>query len=342
MYKPRSMMVTGAAGFIGSHFVRMMSKRYPDLCIISYDKLTYAGNINNLQGVESNHHFFVHGDILDKEKVLSCLREYNIDTIVHFAAESHVDNSIEGPAVFFETNVMGTLSLLEASRSFWLDEKKWDLKHCRFHHVSTDEVYGSLTKDAPAFTETTPYSPNSPYAASKAGSDHAVRSYITTYKLPATLSNCSNNYGPNQHDEKLIPVVVRSCLDNKSIPVYGDGSNIRDWLYVEDHCDAIDLILQRGRLGETYNIGGDNEIDNMTLVNSICEVMDVKYPKNAPHQQLITMVQDRKGHDWRYAIDSLKLKKELSWAPSAEFKLKLEKTVDFFCLKQVETATLVK
>lgn len=326
----KNMLVTGSAGFIGSCFVRLMLLRYPELKIISLDKLTYAGNLKNLENLpNAEYHTFIQGDILDACLIANILGKYNIDTIVHFAAESHVDNSIKGPQQFVETNVLGTFHLLEQARLYWQDEKKWDKAQCRFHHISTDEVYGSLNPMDPAFTEHTPYAPNSPYSASKAGSDHLVRAYFHTYNLPVTISNCSNNYGPNQHAEKLIPVVIRACLEQKSIPVYGDGKNIRDWLYVDDHCDAIDLILQKGVVGETYNIGGHNEVDNLTLVKMICDIMDNLAPQYAPHAKLLKFVTDRKGHDRRYAINNEKIVK-LGWKNAHDFTTALEKTVKNF------------
>lgn len=331
MFRPKNILVTGAAGFIGCNFVRYMLSRYPDIKIISFDKLTYAGNIENLSDVLHlpNHHF-VKGDICDQALVLKTLREFEVDTIVHFAAESHVDNSIAGPEVFVTTNVLGTFHLLEAARRYWQAEKGWGEHKCRFHHISTDEVYGTLTKEESAFTEETKYAPNSPYSASKAGSDHLVRAYYHTYKLPVTTSNCSNNYGPYQHPEKLIPTVIRCCIEQKPIPVYGDGSNIRDWLYVEDHVAAIDLILRKGKVSEVYNIGGENEVDNLTLVKRICQLMDEVKPELAPHESLITFVEDRKGHDWRYAIDASKVKEELSWEPSQKFTDMLKQTLNFY------------
>ena len=331
MYRFKNILVTGAAGFIGSNFVRMLSKRFIDITVISYDKLTYAGNLENLGDLthDKNHHF-IQGDIADKNKVASILREYHIDTIVHFAAESHVDNSINDPEIFFNTNVMGTLALLEQARRYWLDKRELNENQCRFHHISTDEVYGTLAKDAPQFTESTAYAPNSPYSASKAGSDHMVRCYYHSYKLPMTLSNCSNNYGPYQHLEKLIPVVINSCIQQQPIPVYGDGSNIRDWLYVEDHCQAIACILQNGQVGETYNIGGNNEISNLALVKTICRLMDSYRPQNAPHNKLISFVEDRQGHDWRYGIDNAKIQNTLGWQPTQDFDSMLRKTIEFY------------
>lgn len=319
---PKKMLVTGAAGFIGSNFVIAMAARYPDLTIISFDKLTYAGNLDNLKALAQNpQHHFVKGDILDRALVDKTLRDYDIDTLVHFAAESHVDNSIKDPGAFVQTNIVGTYTLLEAARIFWLQEKKWDDTHCRFHHISTDEVYGTLGKNDPAFTETTAYAPNSPYSASKAGSDHIARAYFHTFDLPVTMSNCSNNYGPKQHPEKFIPTVIRSCLEEQPIPIYGNGSNIRDWLYVGDHCDAVDLIIRNGNIGETYNIGGNNELDNLSLAKIIAEVFDtIKPRKEGRYQELLTFVKDRPGHDWRYAIDATKIENTLDWRPSQDFK----------------------
>lgn len=315
------MLVTGSAGFIGSCFVRLMLKRYPKLNIFSLDKLTYAGNLKNLEDLSnSDHHHFFKGDILDITLVTDILKKYNIDTIVHFAAESHVDNSIVNPKLFVETNVTGTFNLLECARQFWLNEKKWDEYQCRFHHISTDEVYGSLNLNEPAFTETTPYAPNSPYSASKAASDHLVRAYFHTYGLPITISNCSNNYGPNQHSEKFIPTIIRSCIERKPIPIYGNGLNIRDWLHVEDHCDAINMILQKGKVGECYNIGGNNELTNIEVVKIICKIMDNHVPKNSPYEKLITYVKDRQGHDKRYAINNNKIIDQLGWRPQKDLK----------------------
>lgn len=331
LFSPKNVLVTGAAGFIGSHFVKKVLRTHDNIKVISLDKLTYAGSLTNLSEVMTDpRHSFVRGDICDQNLVGLVLREHCIDTIVHFAAESHVDNSIEGPGIFFETNVLGTQILLEAAKHYWFVEKRWDGEKCRFHHISTDEVYGSLSADDLAFTEKSRYEPNSPYSASKAGSDHVVRAYSHTYNVPVTVSNCSNNYGPNQHPEKLIPTVIRCCLEQQTIPIYGDGSNIRDWLYVEDHCAAIERILWQGSIGEVYNIGGDHEVSNLTLAESICHIMDSLYPTQAPHARLISFVEDRLGHDWRYAIDSTKIKKELKWLPSEDHQSFLLKTVKFY------------
>lgn len=330
-FKPKKILVTGSAGFIGCNFVRYMLAKYSDINIISLDKLTYAGNKENLANLpDESRHVFVKGDICDRALVDRLLREYTIDTIVHFAAESHVDRSIEGPAAFIETNIVGTFTLLDAARKYWLDEKDFDQTQCRFHHVSTDEVYGELGPNDPPFSETTPYAPSSPYSASKASSDHLARAYLRTYRLPVTISNCSNNYGPYQHPEKLIPTVIRSCIQQKPIPVYGNGSNIRDWLYVEDHCSAIDTILVKGKVGETYNVGGNCEKDNLTLVKALCTIMDQKQPQHGPHEKLITFVEDRKGHDWRYAIDNAKITGSLGWQPQYGFTHGLLATVEYY------------
>ncbi|MDH5218655.1 MAG: dTDP-glucose 4,6-dehydratase, partial [Gammaproteobacteria bacterium] len=258
-FKPKNILVTGGAGFIGSNHVRWLLNNDSDAKVVNLDAMTYAGSMENLHDLPTGRHIFVKGDICDRSLIDKLLREHEIDTFIHFAAESHVDRSISGPAAFVQTNVVGTFTLLEAARMYWLEEKKWSSDQCRFHHISTDEVYGTLEANDPAFTETNPYYPNSPYSASKAGSDHLVRAYFHTYGLSVTTSNCSNNYGPYQHPEKFIPTVIRSCLAEKNIPVYGDGTNIRDWLYVEDHCSAVDRIIRQGQLGEVYNIGGCNE-----------------------------------------------------------------------------------
>jgi dTDP-glucose 4,6-dehydratase len=332
VFTPKKMLVTGAAGFIGSNFVIAMLARYPELEIISFDKLTYAGNLDNLKEVAKNpQHHFIKGDILDRALVEQTLREYEIDTIVHFAAESHVDNSIKDPGAFVQTNVVGTYTLLEAARIFWLHEQKWDAQYCRFHHISTDEVYGTLGKHDPAFTEETAYAPNSPYSASKAGSDHLARAYFHTYGLPVTMSNCSNNYGPRQHPEKFIPTVIRSCLNEKPIPIYGDGTNIRDWLYVEDHCDAVDVILRKGKVGETYNVGGNNELDNLTLAKKLCVLLDEIKPRaKGKYADLLSFVKDRPGHDWRYAIDNSKIENDLEWQPKTPVADAFSNTIKWF------------
>lgn len=338
------MLVTGGAGFIGCNFVRHMLESDANVRVVNLDKLTYAGSPDNLKGLpdkvngearegalgHESRHTFVQGDICDRALIDRLLREHEIDTIVHFAAESHVDNSIAGPEIFVKTNVLGTFTLLDAARNYWQREKGWDAKHCRFHHISTDEVYGTLNADDPAFSETTPYAPNSPYSASKAGSDHLVRAWFHTYGLPVTTTNCSNNYGPYQHGEKFIPTVIRSCAEQKPIPVYGDGSNIRDWLYVGDHCSGIDAVIRKGRLGECYNIGGINEWKNIDICRLICILMDEQIPGHAPHEKLISFVTDRPGHDWRYAIDAGKMTNELGWNPVETFESGIRKTVKWY------------
>jgi len=330
-YRPQRMLVTGGAGFIGSNFIRHMLTHDADVHIVNLDKLTYAGSLDHLKHLpEAHRHTFVEGDICDGDLVARLLREHEVDTIVHFAAESHVDNSISGPAVFIETNVTGTFTLLEAARRYWLEEQGWEAKDCRFHHISTDEVYGTLGADDPAFSETTAYAPNSPYSASKAGSDHLARAWFHTYGLPVTITNCSNNYGPYQHGEKLIPTVIRSCAEGRAIPVYGNGSNIRDWLYVGDHCRGVDAVLRNGPPGSVYNIGGDNEWSNIDVVRLICRVMDESIPQGAPHERLISFVQDRPGHDWRYAIDAGKMWHDLCWKPLESFESGIRKTVAWY------------
>jgi dTDP-glucose 4,6-dehydratase len=299
--------------------------------VVNLDALTYAGNMDNLASLEDNpRHVFVHGSILDGPLVAKLLATHTPDALVHFAAESHVDRSIVGPAAFVETNVNGTFTLLEAALKHWRSLGKAGQEAFRFLHVSTDEVYGSLGPNDPAFHEETPYQPNSPYSASKAGSDHLVRAYFHTYGLPVLTTNCSNNYGPYQFPEKLIPLMIHNALNGKALPVYGDGQNVRDWLYVTDHCDAILTVLDQGRLGETYNVGGLNEQKNLDVVNVLCAILDELHPLGAPHNQLITYVKDRAGHDRRYAIDCRKLQGELGWAPKESFKTGIRKTVEWY------------
>jgi dTDP-glucose 4,6-dehydratase len=327
--EPKVLLVTGGAGFIGSNFVLEAVRRGHR--IVNLDALTYAGNIDNLTSLRDNPaHTFVHGSILDGPLVAGLLSEHRPDAVVHFAAESHVDRSILGPAAFVETNIIGTFTLLEAAlkhvRSLPEDERG----NFRFLHVSTDEVYGSLTPDEAAFHEETPYRPNSPYSASKAASDHLVRAYFHTYGLPVLTTNCSNNYGPYQFPEKLIPLMIHNALNGKALPVYGDGQNVRDWLYVTDHCDAILSVLEKGRLGETYNVGGLNEQKNLDVVKTLCTILDELHPEGAPHDKLITYVKDRPGHDRRYAIDCAKLQGELGWSPRESFKTGIRKTVEWY------------
>ncbi|HET7306602.1 MAG TPA: dTDP-glucose 4,6-dehydratase [Gammaproteobacteria bacterium] len=327
----RRLLVTGGAGFIGSNFVHHWLAKYPKDRVVVLDALTYAGNIENLAPARDNKNFrFIHGNICDEPLVDRIMAEEAIDTVVHFAAESHVDRSIDGPDPFIETNVVGTHVLLKAAKRAWIDGKH--AGPCRFHHVSTDEVYGTLGFDDPPFTEQTPYSPNSPYSASKAASDHLVRAYHSTYGLPVTISNCSNNYGPYQHPEKLIPLMLSHGMQGKPLPVYGKGANIRDWLYVEDHCTAIDAILQNGRVGETYNIGGNCEMQNLELVKQLCGLLDELWPDSphAPHHELITFVTDRLGHDLRYAIDGSKIRRELGWEPAETLPSGLRRTARFY------------
>lgn len=330
-YQPRSMLVTGGAGFIGANFVRHVLEHEPTINIINLDKLTYAGSLVNLENLpNAERHHFIQGDITDAKLVRHILQHHHIDTIVHFAAESHVDRSIASPGDFVETNVTGTFVLLEAARHHWFTTEERDPATCRFHHISTDEVFGSLHPTDPAFTELTPYSPRSPYSASKAASDHLVNAYFHTYGLPITMSNCSNNYGPYQHDEKFIPTVIRACLNNRPIPIYGNGTNIRDWLYVEDHCKGIMAILKNGNVGESYNIGGNNEWENLTLARHICAQMDKLKPAATSYASLLQFVTDRPGHDFRYAIDATKSKRELEWSPQETLETGLVKTIQFY------------
>jgi dTDP-glucose 4,6-dehydratase len=320
-------LVTGGAGFIGSNFV--VEAVRSGHRVLNLDALTYAGNLENLVAVsDSDSHTFVQGSILDAELVGTLLRTHNPDAIIHFAAETHVDRSILGPDAFIQTNVNGTFALLDTALKYWRDLA--DQSSFRFIHISTDEVYGSLASDDPACHEETPYRPNSPYSASKAASDHLVRAYFHTYGLPVLTTNCSNNYGPYQFPEKLIPLMIHNAIEGKPLPVYGDGQNVRDWLYVTDHCDAILSVFEKGRLGETYNIGGLNEQKNIDVVHTLCEILDELHPIGAPHNQLITYVQDRPGHDRRYAIDCGKIQRELGWAPKESFRTGIRKTVQWY------------
>ncbi len=328
---PRKILITGGAGFIGSNFVHHWCEKYPGDRVVVLDALTYAGNRNNLATLEGKANLrFVQGDICDRPLIDRLLQEEGIDIIAHFAAESHVDRSILGPDAFVRTNVNGTFTLLEAFRQYW--NEKGQPSDFRFHHVSTDEVYGSLGPNDPAFSETTPYAPNSPYSASKAGSDHLVRAYHHTYGLPTLITNCSNNYGPYHFPEKLIPLMCINILMGKPLPVYGDGQNVRDWLYVGDHCSALDAVIHRGTPGETYNIGGNNEVKNIDLVHQLCTLMDELAPDLPvrPSSNLITFVKDRPGHDRRYAINATKLKTEIGWTPAETVESGLRKTVAWY------------
>jgi dTDP-glucose 4,6-dehydratase len=324
------MLVTGGAGFIGANFVEHVLRTDTEAHVTTLDALTYAGSLDNLAAViEDPRHDFVKGDITDRELVDEIIRERPIDTIVHFAAESHVDRSIAGPAAFIETNLVGTFTLLEAARDAWIGNAVSG--EVRFHHVSTDEVFGSLGETDPPFTETTSYSPRSPYSASKAGSDHLVNAYHHTFGLPVTMTNCSNNYGPYQHAEKFIPTVIRSALAEKPIPIYGAGLNIRDWLYVADHCEAIDTVLRRGRNGATYLIGGRSERRNIDIAREICGILDERRPRaSGKYADLLTSVTDRLGHDFRYAIDCSLIEKELGWKQRETFATGIQKTVDWY------------
>lgn len=331
----KAILITGGAGFIGSNFVPYFCEKYPEYKVINLDKLTYAGNLDNVKECEGMANYtFVQGDICDEALIERLFVENDIRGVIHFAAESHVDNSIKGPRAFVNTNIIGTFNLLEAARKQWMDapnKVKPGYEDCRFHHISTDEVYGTLGDDG-MFKETTPYAPNSPYSASKASSDFLVRAYHHTYGMNVTTSNCSNNYGPKQHHEKLIPHIIGKALAEQPLPIYGQGLNIRDWLYVLDHCKAIDLIYHTGKTGETYNVGGRNERNNITIVKTICALLDERKPRanGKKYEELITFVQDRAGHDFRYAIDATKLETELGWKADENFDTGIVKTVEWY------------
>ncbi|EMY60918.1 dTDP-glucose 4,6-dehydratase [Leptospira terpstrae] len=334
----KTILVTGSAGFIGSNFVPYFLETYKDVNIVSLDKLTYAGNLNNLSEINDNsRHKFIQGDICDPKILELLFSEYSFDAVIHFAAESHVDNSIHNPKIFLETNIIGTFQLLQKAYTEWFDSPfqiKDNFKHAKFIHISTDEVFGSLGEDG-YFTELSPYQPNSPYSASKASSDHLVRSYFHTYGLPVMITNCSNNYGPKQHDEKLIPTIIRNALSEKNIPIYGTGSNVRDWLFVLDHAKGIDKVFHSGKVGETYNIGGNNELTNNEVVAIVCNHLDQLNPRKngKSYSELISYVSDRPGHDKRYAIDATKMKKELGWTPSETFSTGILKTIQWYISK---------
>jgi len=331
-----SILVTGCAGFIGSNFVPYFLEKYPEYFIVNLDLLTYAGSLENLDECENNPRYkFIKGDICNRELVEFIFTEYDIQGVIHFAAESHVDNSIKNPGVFIETNVNGTFTLLDVAYKHWMAKPftyKDGYSGCRFHHISTDEVYGTLN-ETDLFTEETPYAPNSPYSASKASSDMIVRSYQETYGMNTGITNCSNNYGPKQHDEKLIPTIIRKALAGENIPIYGDGKNIRDWLYVLDHCKGIDLVYHTGKEANVYNIGGRNERTNLQIVDAICTILDEKVPQDRSYKELITFVEDRAGHDRRYAIDATKLENELGWKADEDFDSGIVKTIEWYLQK---------
>ena len=329
----RNILITGGAGFIGSNYVNYKSPGNRDK-IVNLDKLTYAADSKNIDVKENEEYHFIEGDICDTILLSEIFEKYKIDTVIHFAAESHVDNSISGPKVFIDTNILGTFNLLQQAYNSWMEAPnkfKLGFENSRFIHISTDEVYGTLGETG-LFTEETPYAPNSPYSASKASSDFLVRSYFHTYGLPVITTNCSNNYGPHQHDEKLIPTIIRKALAKQPIPIYGDGTNIRDWLFVTDHCKGIDLVLEKGKLGETYNIGGRNERQNIYIAETICNILDRKHPSKdgQSYTELITYVTDRPGHDYRYAIDASKIEQELGWKAEENFESGIEKTIDWY------------
>ena len=331
----KTILITGGAGFIGSNFVPYFTKKYPDYHVINLDKLTYAGNLDNLKECENMANYtFVQGDICDRPLIEKLFQDYDIRGVIHFAAESHVDNSIKNPDAFIKTNIEGTFNLIDVAFRHWMNgpnKIKSGYEDCRFHHISTDEVYGALGQTG-FFTEKTPYAPNSPYSASKASSDFIVRAYHHTFGMNVTTSNCSNNYGPKQHREKLIPTIITNALAEKPLPIYGKGENVRDWLYVLDHCKAIDLIYHNGKSGETYNIGGHNERTNITIVKTICAILDEKRPRSngRKYADLITFVTDRAGHDFRYAIDATKLETELGWHADETFDTGIVKTVEWY------------
>ncbi|WP_347067134.1 dTDP-glucose 4,6-dehydratase [Flavobacterium sp. WV_118_3] len=330
----KNILITGGAGFIGANFVTYFIEENPDINVINLDKLTYAGDLANLEEVTNNSRYtFVQGDICDRELIETLFEKYDFSDVIHFAAESHVDNSISGPEAFIRTNVVGTFNLLDVARKHWMkgpNEYKEGYKQSRFHHISTDEVYGTLGTTG-LFTEETPYAPNSPYSASKASSDMIVRSYFHTYGMQVVTTNCSNNYGPKQHNEKLIPTIIRKAISGENIPIYGDGQNVRDWLYVLDHCKGIELVFKNGKAGETYNIGGRNERNNLYIANTICEILDEMHPKaESSYKTQIVFVKDRPGHDLRYAIDATKIETELGWKADENFETGIRKTIAWY------------
>ena len=329
----RQVLVTGGAGFIGSNFIRYLLKAEPQVQITNLDALTYAGSLENLKDLpDPTRHTFVHGDICNRTLVDELFHRHTIDTVVHFAAETHVDRSIAAPGQFIQTNIVGTFTLLEAARQAWITDRIVLPAETRFHHVSTDEVFGTLSPTDPPFNETTPYAPNSPYAASKAAGDHLVRAYLRTYGLPVSITNCSNNYGPYMFPEKLIPLIILNAASGKPLPVYGDGKQVRDWLYVDDHCQAIHRVITHGKVGETYCVGGDNQPPNLEIVHTICEILDELQPQSpyTPHEQLIQHVTDRPGHDRRYDIDISRIRQELDWQPAHSLQAGLVDTVNWY------------
>ena len=328
MHNPKNILITGGKGFIGTNFINYILLKYKNQKIINLDKLTYAANINI---IKNKKYKFVKGDISNKKLVYEILLKYNIDTIVNFAAETHVDNSIKTPRLFINSNISGVFNLIEAANQYYKTNYKKLKNNFRFHQISTDEVYGSLKLKEKPFTEKSSYKPNSPYSASKAGADHIIRSYYKTYNLPITISTCSNNYGPFQNSEKLIPKIIYNCINRKEIPIYGNGLNIRDWIYVDDHCDAIYKILKYGKIGETYNVGSNNELKNIEIVKLICKIINSKYDfRNDNLLNLITFVKDRPGHDFRYSINSNKIRKKLNWRPKVKFTFGLKKTINWY------------
>ena len=332
----QTVLITGGAGFIGSNFIPFFLENNKELNIVNLDLLTYAGDLSNLKKLENNPRYtFVKGDICDRNLIENLFKKFKFNGVIHFAAESHVDNSIANPDAFIKTNVFGTFNLLDVAKNYWMDSSnnyKSEYKNARFHHISTDEVYGSLS-EVGFFNEESPYAPNSPYSASKASSDFLVRSYFHTYGLNVITTNCSNNYGPKQHDEKLIPTIIRKAILGENIPIYGDGKNVRDWLYVLDHCKGIELTFKNGKEGETYTIGGKNEYNNLYIANTICKVLDEVRPKNSSYKNQITFVKDRLGHDFRYAIDASKIENEIGWRANESFETGILKTINWYLNK---------
>lgn len=341
LFEPKNILVTGGMGFIGSHFIEQISSNKQTKVIINLDKLTYASSKENIERLSTlPNHKFIQGDICDRNVVELIIKDYSIDTVVNFAAESHVDNSIVSPEEFIRTNIIGTHVLLDIVRRNWCNDRDKNSKY-RFHHVSTDEVYGSITLDQPPVNETAIYDPSSPYSASKASSDHLVSAYYKTYGLPISMSHCSNNYGTYQHFEKFIPVVINCCLEKKPIPIYGDGSNIRDWVHVVDHCTAISTIIRKGRIGEKYNVPGNYEISNIDLAKNICNILDKIVPEETSYTSLLHYVDDRPGHDWRYSIDGKKIKTECGWSPQIKFQEGIKNTVKWYLSKKNKLTKIV-